>query len=65
MVFGKSFETDIAEAFEYFKEKQMEATTDPAAQRQIAMLTSEKWVAHLLRKPVYDLIGEKRANEDG
>ncbi len=64
MKLKKAFSADLKEAFEYFKSKQLEATQDPAAIVQVQAITLEAWVSNMLRKPVYELIGEKRANVD-
>lgn len=61
MKFGKEFTADLKEAFEYFKDKQVRAAAgNPEAQKQIKAVKLDMWVASMLRKPVYDLLGEKR-----
>ena len=47
------FMADAKEAFEYWSSNQ-EKSVD---------MTFEKWVMLLLKKPVYDLLGEKRIGE--
>ena len=64
MKLKKAFSADLKEAFEYFKSKQLESATDPAVIAQVQAITLEAWVSNMLRKPVYELIGEKRANVD-
>lgn len=65
MKFGKAFTADLNEAFAYFKEKQLQAVGgNEQAKKQIEKLTLDKWVATLLRKPVYELLGEKRVEQD-
>lgn len=64
MKFKKAFQKDLEEAFEYFKAKEIAAAKDPAIIPQISAYKIEKWVMSMLRKPMYDLIGEKRVNEN-
>lgn len=64
MKLKKAFLADLKEAFEYFKSKQLETAKDPGVIAQIQAITLETWVSNMLRKPVYELIGEKRANID-
>jgi hypothetical protein len=66
MELGNRFSEDLAEAFEYFLTKQEKAAgEDPATLAAVRALTAERWVMNNLRKLVYDLLGEKRANVDG
>ncbi len=64
MEFPKAFLEDMEEAFDYFKSKQAANSTDAETAKKIAAVPLKKWVANLLRQPVYELIGEKRANVD-
>lgn len=65
MELKKGFSADLKEAFVYFIGKQIkQAAADPAAVAELEKVTVEQWVTQILRKPVYDLIGEKRANAD-
>ena len=64
MEFPKAFLKDMEEAFIYFKSKQMTKNADPAIVQQLLAIPLNKWIANLLRQPIYELIGEKRANVD-
>lgn len=62
MEFKRNFQADLEEAFEYFKAKQLAA--NPVAAVELSKATVDRWVMNILRKPIYELLGEKRANED-
>lgn len=65
MKLAKQFSVDMQEAFEFWKKQQKTmAGQNVTAQAQIDAITIEKWVMLMLKKPVYDLIGDKRASED-
>lgn len=65
MKLGKAFTEDLQEAFEFFKKKQLVASGNTEEARiQLDKVPLEKWVTMLLKKPVYELIGEKRVDED-
>jgi hypothetical protein len=53
--FSKEFKDDIEESYLYWLSKQ---SVDPKD------LTITKWLANIIRKPIYDLLGEKRANTE-
>lgn len=66
-MFSKAFQKDIEEAFEYFKQKQLkDLAPEKAAEvaAQFENVTAYKWAATLLSQPIYDLLKEKRINED-
>jgi hypothetical protein len=56
MELGGEFEKDIAEAYEYWLDQRPDGQEPP--------VTMVRWVKELLRKPIYELIGLKRMNED-
>ena len=63
--FGKAFLADMQESYVFWKLKQRAAVSDNIdAKAQIDAITLSKWVMMLLKKPVYELLGEKRASED-
>lgn len=55
MEFPEQFKNDIEEAYLYWLSKQ---SVEPKG------VTITRWLANILRKPIYELLGEKRANSD-
>jgi len=63
--FGKAFLADMQESYEFWKLKQRMTVSDNIdAKAQIDAITFSKWAMMLLQKPVYELLGAKRASED-
>jgi len=64
MDLGAQFEKEAIEAFDFWKAKQLAIVTDPKLIDDITNMTVEIWIRRILRQPVYESLGEKRANID-
>jgi len=62
MDLGAQFEKEAIEAFDYWKAKQLALAIDPKIIDDLTNLTVEMWIRRILRQPVYESLGEKRAN---
>jgi len=56
--FSTAFESDLVEAFEYWKAGQINQNEDAA--KKIQTITLDQWVTSILATPIYQLLKEKR-----
>jgi len=57
-----SMEKETIEAFTFWREKQLLIATDPKVIDDLNTLTVEVWIKRILRPPVYETLGQKRAD---
>ena len=58
--FSTAFESDLTEAFDYWKSSQIAKTDEEKA--KIDKITLDIWVISILATPVYQLLKEKRTS---